>query len=140
MFSTVEATSGRRAALARAAVPLGALCLCATVEPRDRAGFVLCPFRLLTGLLCPFCGMTRAVASVIRFRWNEAIEYHVFGPLVASALVAWLFLELGEAAGLWRAGRLRAWAMQPILWIGFTAVATTYNVMRWCGILSVMRL
>lgn len=38
-----------------------------------------CPIRLATGVPCPGCGMSRAVASLLIFSWGGAFYYH---PLV----------------------------------------------------------
>lgn len=41
--------------------------------------FVGCPIRVLSGLCCPGCGMTRAIASLLCFDLEGAFHYH---PLV----------------------------------------------------------
>lgn len=38
-----------------------------------------CPAKLITGVSCPGCGMTRALISLISLDFHKAIEYH---PLV----------------------------------------------------------
>lgn len=38
-----------------------------------------CPFRLLTGISCPGCGMTRALFSLLTLDFGKAFELH---PLV----------------------------------------------------------
>nr|QGT51180.1 hypothetical protein Firmicute1046_2560 [uncultured Firmicutes bacterium] len=38
-----------------------------------------CPFRRMTGIACPFCGMTRAALSVLRLDFAGAVQYH---PLI----------------------------------------------------------
>ena len=51
----------------------------------------LCPFHLIMGLPCPACGITRALASSLHGRWQEAVSYN---PLVLLALPTILFLSL----------------------------------------------
>lgn len=42
----------------------------------EKGGFLGCPFRLLTGLLCPGCGSQRAVHDLLHFRVWEAFEHN----------------------------------------------------------------
>jgi hypothetical protein len=46
------------------------------------SGPVLCPFRLVTGIPCPFCGLTRSVFAAGQGLWTVSLEHHVLGPLV----------------------------------------------------------
>ncbi|MEO6759277.1 MAG: DUF2752 domain-containing protein [Saprospiraceae bacterium] len=128
--------TARQAAAARLAIPIGALCVCAATEPHLPNGWVFCPFRLLTGLPCPFCGMTRGVASLLRARWQEALAYHLFSPLVLFALATWIIVETGHALGLWHARRITLWALRPAPWIAFLGVCVVYGALRWCGIIK----
>ncbi len=41
----------------------------------------LCPFKNITGLPCPGCGLTRSVVYSAHGQWQQAITYHPFGPL-----------------------------------------------------------
>ncbi len=40
-----------------------------------------CIFRWVTGLPCPFCGMTTAFALLARGEWAAAFGIHVLGPV-----------------------------------------------------------
>ena len=40
-----------------------------------------CPLELLLGLPCPGCGMTTALALLIKGGWQSAIQIHAFSPL-----------------------------------------------------------
>jgi hypothetical protein len=58
---------------------------------------VLCPLRAVTGIPCPSCGLTRALAHLERGHWAEALKFHPFSPLIlvlALALFIILLLEL----------------------------------------------
>lgn len=44
--------------------------------------FYRCPFRLLLGISCPGCGMTRAFCALLRFDLQEAFHAHPLFPIV----------------------------------------------------------
>ena len=51
-------------------------------------GPILCPFRLMTGLPCPTCGLTRAFCFLAHGRIAESLQYHWLGaPLILFAVV-----------------------------------------------------
>jgi hypothetical protein len=66
-------------------------------DPARHGGPPLCPMRLLTGVPCPFCGITRAAGALVRGHWHEAVTFH---PLVLLAVV--------EVTVLWIIGSARA--------------------------------
>lgn len=67
---------------------LAALSAAALLSPsRVAAGPILCPFRLLTGVPCPSCGMTRSWVSLAHGHLDASLNQHPFGP-AAMALVA----------------------------------------------------
>ena len=45
-------------------------------------GFIFCPVRHWTGVICPSCGMTRSFMAIARGDLRSAIDYHLFGPLL----------------------------------------------------------
>ncbi|HTR52687.1 MAG TPA: DUF2752 domain-containing protein [Kofleriaceae bacterium] len=47
-----------------------------------------CPFKLATGIDCPFCGMTRATIALGRGDVHAALGFHPFAPLVLVGLLA----------------------------------------------------
>ena len=58
---------------------------------------VLCPLRAVTGIPCPSCGLTRALAHLERGHWADAVRFHPFAPLVfllVLALAVMLAFEL----------------------------------------------
>lgn len=54
----------------------------------------LCPFRGLTGVPCPGCGMTRAVSEVVRGELIASLHHHPLGLVIASLAVASWFWTL----------------------------------------------
>ena len=53
-----------------------------------------CPFKLITGLNCPGCGIQRAIHALMHGEIKEAIHYNYYllysGPYAASFLLVWL--------------------------------------------------
>jgi hypothetical protein len=56
-----------------------------------------CPFKLITGLSCPGCGIQRAIHALMHGEIKEAIQYNYYllysGPYAASFLLVWLLPE-----------------------------------------------
>lgn len=56
-----------------------------------------CPFRLITGLSCPGCGIQRAIYSLLHGHFFEAIHYNYYllysGPYAMLFVVEWLLPE-----------------------------------------------
>lgn len=87
---------------------VGALLAGALVGDETRVvlaeGGPACLFRTLTGLVCPFCGMTHATLDLGAGRWASALNEHPLAPLVALA-VAWVGFRLGRGQRLELFGR-----------------------------------
>ncbi len=71
---------------------------------------VPCPFLLLTGLDCPFCGGSRMIGALLVGDVARALDHNAFAllvilPLVAVVLVAMARRELGLALRHRPAGR-----------------------------------
>lgn len=65
-----------------------------------------CPFRRLTGIDCPFCGMTRATVAMGHGRWHDALVLHPLAPLVlAGTLFLLALVALGRSDALVRGRR-----------------------------------
>jgi hypothetical protein len=50
-----------------------------------------CPFRALTGLPCPLCGMTRAVTAAMRGDVWASLRYHPAGIVLIAVALFLLF-------------------------------------------------
>jgi Protein of unknown function (DUF2752) len=70
---------------------------------------VSCPFRALTGLPCPLCGMTRAVTSALRGDLVASLHYQPAG-LLLLALIALLVVRRARTPLV-----LPAWALYGAL-------------------------
>ncbi len=50
----------------------------------------LCLFHRLTGLACPTCGLTRALASLVRGEWATSFREHALGLPLLRGLVGFV--------------------------------------------------
>jgi uncharacterized protein DUF2752 len=67
---------------------MGGYALFAAAAPLTRVPS-LCPFRQLTGLRCPLCGLTRATRALTRGEVRDALALHPLAPLLwLAALMA----------------------------------------------------
>ena len=52
---------------------------------------VPCLFRRVTGLLCPGCGMSRALGAISRGNIRQALEYNVLSVTLLPVILLYLF-------------------------------------------------
>lgn len=72
-------------------------------RPADEPTIILCPFRAITGLLCPGCGMTRAFCALGHGEFRKALSFNAVSPLLfLSFIVVWV----GAAATLLKLDRV----------------------------------
>lgn len=76
------------AALGVVALAAAALADPATIED----GPVICPFRLITGLPCPGCGLTRAWVYIVHGHWGDAVDANPFGYLALGVALAFIVI------------------------------------------------
>ena len=124
----------------RAAILAGALLLAlgivAAALPGIEDGPVVCPFRAVTGLPCPTCGLTRAAHSLMRGDLGRALAINPFDTLFFLVAVP-LF------AGLWVANLVGGFAVrfslspreQRAAWALLAAVALA----NWAYVLATHR-
>jgi uncharacterized protein DUF2752 len=86
----------RRHAAAAAAILV--LAVLYAYDPSTTAWFPSCPFRALTGLLCPLCGSLRAAHALLH---GHPVDAFVFNPFVFVSGFVWsLMPELKVAPAL----------------------------------------
>ncbi len=100
--------------------------------PPGQYGFYpRCPVRALTGLLCPGCGGTRALAALLRGHLGEALGCNALVTF-SSLLLGPAFVLYGIAAGMWperiSRGSMDGW-QQPLGMAALT-VAVLFTVWR----------
>lgn len=101
--------------------------------PAPGAGNTICLVRRFTGIPCPGCGMTRALAHLAKGEWAAAAADHALAfPLAAELLLGWLAwgasllgrLPLRLPAG-WTARLLYGHlAVLTAFWLGRAATGT----------------
>ena len=118
-----------------AGLSLAALVTAALVSPgRVDDGPVICPFRLLTGLPCPGCGLTRSWVHLTHGQLADGLAANPFGA-VSLVLAVMLVVACGvvlvrrralpayaDLFGPSRSRRRLALAMIAVAWVGFGLV------------------
>ena len=101
--------------------------LFARYPPGVSAMYPACPFYALTGLLCPGCGATRALAALLHGNILEALR---FNPLFVAAFA---LTALWSAAAYTRAmlGATPAWpAITAFVPVAATSCALAFAIFR----------
>lgn len=97
-------------------------------------GPIICPFRRLTGLPCPGCGLTRSWTYLMHGRWHDALWANPFGPvLIAFVLgLAWVVVrnrvQGRPAPQLDRILRHPAAIVVWTIWLAFAVVRIGYTI------------
>ena len=74
------------------AVTGGALATSFILPHEGAGGLQLCPWYHLTGVECPFCGMTRGFVAISHGDLPTAVELNEGSPLIYGAFVVLVFL------------------------------------------------
>jgi hypothetical protein len=87
-----------------------------------------CPFKMLTGLPCPGCGMIKSMVSLYRGDLAESFRYHLFGPL----LVLFFFSALCVMTAELIRGRTyrKRWLYNMKLAYGTAVLMGSYHLVR----------
>ena len=104
----------------------GALSISAILQPNRVTGLSLCPVFHLTGVLCPFCGMTRSFVSITHARFSEALDYNLGSPLIYAAFVWMLYASIRDL----RAGQYKDVPSAP-KWLHKSWLILTIPVFAW---------
>lgn len=90
-------------------------------------GPVICPFRRLTGLPCPGCGLTRSWVHLAHGQWGDALLANPFGLVTAAGVLALATLVVrarlrGSQPPDVDAFLLRPWVLAVLMvWLAFGA-------------------
>ena len=55
-----------------------------------------CPLRVLTGVPCPTCFLTRPTGAALTGDLSGPLQWHLFGPITPFGLVFWSVLALQQ--------------------------------------------
>jgi hypothetical protein len=92
----------------------------------------LCGFLWLTGRPCPFCGLTRALAYLLKGDVALALTFHPLSPL---ALIALLIMFLGDPCRMvWERTGWRSVPKESVrcFWVGSLFLFLVYGSYRIC--------
>ncbi|MBS4753199.1 DUF2752 domain-containing protein [Nocardioides sp. zg-ZUI104] len=92
-------------------------------------GPVLCPFRRLTGLPCPGCGMTRSWVYLTHGWWQDSFLAHPFGAVAAATVLTLAVLVLRARLRRTRPPSLDRLVRHPVA-IGLVAAWLSFSLVR----------
>ncbi len=127
MIATAQSRRQAHGLLAAALCCLGMLALVLRVWPPGTSGiYPVCAFHEYTGLLCPGCGTTRALAALLRGDLSGAMHWNALTTLLLPLAVVYAAVAYGRV--------LRgkpAWIDLPrAAWVGLALVAAGFAVGR----------
>lgn len=94
-----------------AGLGVGAIITAFAVTPAvSSSGPTLCPLRLITGLPCPGCGLTRSWIAAAHGELADAFSYNFFGPISLIATIAFVV-----AVGVLLVRKRAAASVTPVL-------------------------
>lgn len=104
-----------------------AIFVVAYFNPVTAGFFPQCPFRQLTGLNCPGCGLTRGFHALFHGDILSALHFNALLPFYAL-LLGYLFLSLLLVAA--RGHGLPLKTLSPAALYGFLALSVIFTVVR----------
>lgn len=97
-------------------------------------GPVLCPFRALTGLPCPGCGLTRSWVYAAHGWWQESFAANAFGLLVVAAVLVLAIVVVARRLRRVAPPDLDRVLKHPValgigvVWLGYAVVRLAYTI------------
>ena len=84
--------------------------------------------RALTGIPCPTCFLTRAISTALTGDFDSALDWHLFGPVMAAVLIGWSVVSIRQRRLMPR-GVFRRAAARRTLALG-TGLLLAYWLLR----------
>lgn len=137
MQSSVEAPTPARttrvpAWASPAVVGVGALAACVLVtvhDPNVKGSYGFCPFKVVTGLDCPGCGLMRGTHALFTGQIARALDHNIFLPAVfVLAIVAY-----GRWVGRCLGRDIPRWQPPPWAIVGLSMLILGFWVVRNLG-------
>lgn len=92
-------------------------------------GPVLCPFRALTGLPCPGCGLTRSWVYLMHGDIGSSLASNWFGPVLIVAIVLLAVVSVRARLARKRPADLDKLVKSPVV-LGLFALFVAYGAVR----------
>jgi hypothetical protein len=122
---TAEVVLDWRVLIFAGAVAVAALANPDTIED----GAVICPFRRMTGLPCPGCGLTRSWVYLVHGQWSDAVTANPFGVVLFGLCLA--FAVVTVVALVRRKPPIDLGKVLRSRWFyGFAAVWVLFGIVR----------
>lgn len=86
-----------------------------------------CPFKMLTGLPCPGCGITKSIVFFYDGDLIKSFSYHLFGPILL--VFCFYYLMKLSAELYYKKVFFENWNTKKIAYI-FAAILIVYHVIR----------
>ena len=108
------------------------------IAARSTNGFtngpILCPFRRLTGHVCPFCGTSRSIGALMNGDLAASLAFNPLGLMLTSVLLFWtaspsVFSKTTSKIAIvwWRLNQIQRWLLLIVMTIGLWS----YAISRW---------
>ncbi|GEM_PF-1396951 len=92
--------------------------------PQVHDGVPVCYFKLVAGIPCPGCGLTRAFCHMTHLDFSGAMRHHLIGPPLLLYLALWYGLEVR---------RLSRPSPMPVWWGGAGRAILLACFLLYCG-------
>jgi len=86
--------------IAGAAVILAFPCFIMATNSHIETSQSICPMKMLTGLPCPGCGITKSLVFAYRGEIYKSLSYHIFGfPAILACIITIFVLSMELITG-----------------------------------------